>query len=370
MFDVGFYLTSLLLTAVLIFVFKKQAVRVGLVDRPDARKQHQVATPLVGGVGIFCGFLLFFLTLELPSHILWSFSVAALIMIVIGVLDDYYSLPFKPRMVAQALSAAVMIYGGGVVLHDLGALSISGDLLVMGVFAVPITIFATVGMINALNMSDGLDGLLGILVFIALVGLAVVAYVGGAYAQLQIVLLLASCTAAFLLFNLRTPLRGRASVFLGDAGSMFLGLALTWLVISLSQGENRAMSPVTALWLVALPLIDTVSIMLRRILKGRSPFLPDREHFHHVLLLAGFSVSQSVVFMASVAAVYAAIGLAGLYLGVPELYMFILFMFLFALHFFGMKRAWRVMRFLNRSICRRSRDLSEKELGFTDRRAK
>ncbi len=368
MFDIGFYLISLLLTVVLIFIFKTQAVRVGLVDRPDARKQHQNSTPLVGGVGIFCGFFISFITLELPVHILWIFFLAALIMIVIGVLDDYYALPFKPRLVAQVVSASVMVFGGGVVLNDLGALTFSDGFFVMGFFAVPLTIFATVGMINALNMSDGLDGLLGSLVFIALVGLAVVAYIGEAYAQLQIVLLLASCMAAFLLFNLRTPLRSRASVFLGDAGSMFLGLALTWLVISLSQGEDRAMSPVTALWLVALPLIDTVSIMLRRILKGNSPFLPDREHFHHVLLLAGFSVSQSVVIMASVAALCAGIGLLGLYLDIPELLMFILFLCLFSLHFWGMKRAWKVMRFLNRSICRRRKILGKKELSFPERR--
>jgi len=93
--------------------------------------------------------------------------------------------------------------------------------------------------------------------------------------------------------------------------------------------------------------------MFRRLLKGRSPFAPDREHFHHVLILAGYSVTQSVAIMAGLSLTGVAIGLLGNYLGPPDIVMFYLFLSVFALYFWGMMRAWKVMRFLHRSICRR-----------------
>jgi len=138
-----------------------------------------------------------------------------------------------------------------------------------------------IGMLNAVNMVDGLDGLAASLVFIA-----IIAWTGDDVRNVVIPELLGAAILAFLLFNLR--LRGRALVFMGDAGSLFLGFVLTWFLVALSQGEQRLLAPVTALWLFALPLTDTISMMVRRILLRRSPFLADREHFHHILLAAGF----------------------------------------------------------------------------------
>ena len=125
---------------------------------------------------------------------------------------------------------------------------------------------------------------------------------------------------------------------------MFLGLLLAWIFIQSAQGEERIITPVTALWVFALPLLDTVCIMLRRIIKGRSPFAPDREHFHHILLVAGYSVKQSVWAMIGVAGFLSVVGLITLTANLPEQLMFIGMLFLFLLYFWGMSHAWRVMK--------------------------
>ena len=137
---------------------------------------------------------------------------------------------------------------------------------------------------------------------------------------------------------------------MGDAGSMFLGFVLAWFLIEFSQGEDRLMPPAVALWILAVPLIDTVAMMLRRVLKGRSPFAADREHFHHVLLLAGYSPKATLAIIVSVALVCAATGISAWYLGLPEHVLFYGFLTLFALYFWSIMRAWRFKRFLSRSL--------------------
>ena len=360
------YIIGFLVTVVLIYFLRPHAAHLGLVDSPCKRKQHNGNIPLIGGLAVFCGFIFASLTMNVVLIDLYVFFSAGLMMIAVGVLDDAFDLSTRIRFAAQTVAALMMALLGGVILSDLGALSFDGSLFSLGILAIPFTVFATVGVINTLNMSDGLDGLSGALALSALAGLVVVAYTASAYAEFSILLLLASCIVAFLFFNLRHPFRKQASVFMGDAGSMFIGFALTWFFIKLSQGEQRAMPPVAALWFIALPLFDTVGIMFRRIMKGRSPFLADREHFHHVLLLAGYSVAQSVGIMTVLSIIGVMIGLAGIYFKVPDIIMFVLFSGTFSVYFWGMMHAWKVMRFLNRSICRRS-NCEERRVNATRR---
>lgn len=346
------FLLAFAATLGLIYFLRPRAVYIGLVDEPSDRKQHTGNVPLIGGIAIFFGFLFSFLAMDLSFVDMQPYFAASLIIVIIGMLDDYQELSTLTRFMAQILAALIMCLWGGVILHDLGALSFDGDLLELGYIAIPFTVFAVVGVVNAVNMSDGIDGLSASLVLVALFGLVVVAFIAGDTQDLNTLVLLSCAVLAFLCFNLRV-FRSRASVFMGDTGSMFLGFSLAWFIVSFTQGESRILSPVTALWFLMLPLFDTVGIMLRRILKGRSPFKPDREHFHHVLQLAGFSVNQTLVIMVAVATAGMLIGLVSFYWQVNELVMFILFLTLFSLYFFCMMRAWKVMRFLSRSICRR-----------------
>lgn len=352
-------LIAFLSTALLIAGLRPLAGRVGLVDVPNERKNHSAPTPLVGGLGIFLGVLvaaaLALATAGLPlSQPVLSFFAAGFLLVAVGVVDDRYELSPLARFAVQIAAALIMVYGGGVVLTDLGRMTPSGAVLELGILAVPFTVFATLGVINALNMCDGLDGLSGSLAMVSIIGLALAGLLWAGPGEVALLLLLGAAVPAFLLYNLRLPrVRPRAAVFMGDAGSMFLGFALTWFAIGLSQGENRAIPPAAALWFIMLPIIDAVAMMLRRIVRGRSPFAPDREHLHHVFQLAGYSVNQTVAVMAAIAVAGVAMALGAVQFGVNELLVALLFLMLGLLYFWMIMRAWRVMRFVRRSICRR-----------------
>jgi UDP-GlcNAc:undecaprenyl-phosphate GlcNAc-1-phosphate transferase len=268
----------------------------------------------------------------------------SLILLTVGVLDDLHELSARVRFAAQIAAGLVMTLGAGIVLEDLGYLVSPQHLVSLGILAVPLSVFATVGVINAVNMSDGIDGLAASLTLIAVCALGLIAWSGEHTGAVGVLVLLASVLVAFLTFNLR--LKGPALVFMGDAGSMFLGFVLAWLLIQFSQGEDRLLAPVTALWILALPLLDTVSMMLRRLLLGRSPFAADRQHCHHILIAAGFSPKRALAWMIALALIGASVGLAGHFLGIAEHWMFLGFLALFLMHFWIAMRAWRVKRFL------------------------
>lgn len=345
-------------TIFLIVLLRPLAVRVGLVDVPNERKSHRAPTPLVGGLAIYGGMLLgYFLYGEdavgLDSGEVYSFFGAGFLLVSVGVIDDFIDLSPAVKFAAQVAAALLMIFGAGVVLNDVGALMPSGELLKLGILAVPFTVFASIGVINALNMCDGLDGLSGSLSLTSLSGLILAASVWGAPADMALLPLLATAILGFLLFNRRILGRKQASIFMGDAGSLFLGFALTWYAISLSQGEARALRPSAALWFLMVPIFDAVSMMLRRIRKGRSPFAADREHLHHVFLLAGYTVNETVAMIVGIASIGVLVGLASMYLEIPEWLVSLAFLATGAGYFYMINHAWKVMRFLSRPISRR-----------------
>ena len=282
-------------------------------------------------------------------------------------MDDFVELSALMRFVAQAVAALAMIYGADVVLGDLGGMSWSGAVLSLGIFAVPFTIFTTVGVINALNMCDGLDGLSGSQTLVSLGGFAIALATWGETSDTSLLMVLGGGIIGFLLFNLRLPGRSRASIFLGDAGSMFLGFSLTWFAVSLSQGPDRVIKPSAALWFIMVPIMDAVAMMLRRLLRGRSPFSPDREHLHHIFLLAGYTVNQTVAIMAVLGVCGVTIGLASTYWNWPDLWVAAGFLGVGLLYFWMIMHAWRAMRFLRRSICRRRSHVADRRV-VEDRR--
>lgn len=295
----------------IIHALPKLACRIGLVDEPNSRKHHEGSIPLIGGVAMYGGFIVGMCLLYIePWSKFPSLVFGGFILVLVGMLDDLLELRKRVRLPAQLVAALLMAVVGEKVLHDLGWLSF-GELLSLDVLAIPFTIFCTVGVVNAVNMLDGLDGLAGGLVLVTFGSLAYLAYESGVSKELDALLLLMACIAAFLAFNARSPWCKKAKVFMGDAGSMFLGFALACFLISFSQGDHRAMHPVIALWIFAVPLMDTVAVMLRRMIAGHSPFSADRKHLHHLLLSKGLTVGQTVLVIWLLAALLAVAGVLG-----------------------------------------------------------
>ncbi len=338
------YLLSLAIafsvTVFLLLGLQGVAQRVGLLDRPSERKVHAGNVPLIGGLSMFIGFSIGALTLDLALTPLRGFFAAGALLVMVGVLDDFRELSSRTRFGAQILAAAIMIGWGHLQLSDLGYIGLDRSLFVLHGWSIIFSVFCTVGVINALNMSDGVDGLAGGLSLIAIAGLAWVAHSAGMDAESRVLLLIVAVLVAFLMFNTRFPGRPRALVFMGDAGSMLLGFAITWFFIRLSQGEVRAMAPVSALWLLMLPLFDTVWLLFKRPLCGRWPTAASHEHLHHVLQMAGLSIAKTVILMLSVAILGAVGGLYALQTGISELRMFQAFLLLFALYCLLMWQAW------------------------------
>lgn len=292
-------LLSGLLTAWLILALRPIAFHYGIVDRPGGRKDHDRPTPSIGGLAIATAVIVTLFVVGSWSPAFIAFGAASVLLMVVGFLDDAYDLRWWWRIVFQVVAALIMIYGGGVQVDYIGPL-FSSSPITLGGWAVPFTVFATVGLINAINMSDGADGLAGSLGLVTLLMLAAAAAYAGNTQLLSWLIPIVSAVAVFLLFNMRFPWQRRARVFLGNAGSAFLGLAIAWATFRLTQNAGHPVSPVLAPWFLAAPLIDCLVLIARRLKMGRSPFSGDRDHVHHLLLDAGFTPTQVALGLSAV----------------------------------------------------------------------
>jgi UDP-GlcNAc:undecaprenyl-phosphate GlcNAc-1-phosphate transferase len=332
---------TVLATPALIWV----AHNYGFLDHPDERKHHDAAIPLVGGVAMFFAIALSAGWYLADIHIFWALFAAVSLIVVVGFLDDWMELSVRVRFLAQGAAALIMALFAGAQLTSLGDLLGFGP-VALGVFAVPFTVFAVVGMANALNLSDGMDGLAGGLALISTVFIGAAAYFSGREQTFITLLTLGGALIGFLAFNMRFPWQRRARVFMGDSGSLMLGFILAWAVIRVTHAEKNPLPPAAALWFFAIPLWDTVSLMARRMLKGKSPFHPGRDHLHHILLRVGYSDSQVVSFIHLVAVACGLVGFLGWRWGVPDAVMFYGFLGVFGLYFYGVKHAWKLMRLI------------------------
>lgn len=341
------YLIGFLVATALIWLLQPLARFAGLVDHPGGRKKHNGTIPLIGGIAMYFGLIVAVAGIQAPIAGIGGLFLGGAVLLIVGTIDDKKGLSTWIRFLAQIVAALIMVYVSGVKLTSLGHL-FGSEPIELGDWAVPFTVFATVGVINALNMSDGMDGLAGGLTLITVVGLMIASALGGDVSVFYLFPGLVAVISAFLMFNMRTPWRSHAKIFMGNGGSMLLGFIVAWLLVSLSQGDHPSVAPSTALWLFALPLLDTVCIMVRRVMKGRSPFAPDREHFHHILLVAGYSSGQSVAIMYGLATLLATIGIVMDSIDFSETVMFAAFLGLYGLYFWGMNHAWRVMKAIRR----------------------
>ncbi len=272
---------------------------VGLLDHPDKRKRHAFATPLVGGLAIFVGMLAGWLWLGQrflgPAQKFDDIVLAtACVLVALGALDDRYQLRVSVRVVVQVMAVLTVIATTGIYVHSLGMLH--GYELKLGWLGIPFTVLAVIGLINAFNLMDGIDGLAGCLALVSTGAIALLMAPDMPAPLTVIVLLLAAALYPFLMANLGL-LGKKAKVFLGDSGSVVLGYVIAWTLIALSQSTPRHISPGLVLWCVALPVMDTLAVIYRRLKRGVSPFTPDRTHIHHLLMNAGLGPRRTLVYL-------------------------------------------------------------------------
>jgi UDP-GlcNAc:undecaprenyl-phosphate GlcNAc-1-phosphate transferase len=346
--DLGF---TFLFSFALLFLLRKTARHkyIALVDKPNERKLHSGNIPLVGGLSI-CLSILYYLynNLELFPHA-GLYSVSISILVAIGVLDDKYDISFKIRLLVQAGLAMIVMHLGGIFLSELGNIFGFGHVTLPGYIGQIITIFAVIGAINAFNMVDGIDGLLGGIATVTFAALGFLFYIHGMINLAYFCTVFIVVMLPYIVLNLGLFGRQR-KVFMGDAGSMLIGFTAIWLLIIASQEteSRQIIRPVTALWLIALPLFDMVAIMIRRVRRGHSPFKPDREHLHHIFQRIGFNSTQTLLAICSITSILASIGIIAEIIQVSEAIMFYLFLFMFTIYAALLANIWKVVKIIRR----------------------
>ena len=272
----------------LVPALSRYAGQLGLNDQPSSRKVHVQPIPRVGGIAISLAVCLSILV-WVPLHpTMIGLVFGGLWIALFGAIDDVFDLHYMAKIVGQLPPIAVAIYSGITVEH----------LPFFGLDPAPVWICTIVtavfflGITNAINLFDGLDGLAGGCVLVTLAVLAYLALlVDGAAVSLPSIAMIGA-VLAFLNFNTHP-----ARIFLGDAGSQFLGFCVAALTIVLIGQVHTAMNPATPLLLLGLPILDTAWVFCLRIMQGRSPFKADRQHLHHQLLDSGLSHAQVVSFV-------------------------------------------------------------------------
>lgn len=287
-------LLAFVATSVVLLVLQPVAERLNLLDQPGGRKDHASATPVTGGLAVFAGCVAAHLGGQPASDSLLAFLAAAGLVVAMGVYDDLHDMRWYTRILIQTVATLIIIYWGGVRVEQLGP-ALGFETLSLGWLSVPFTVFATVGIINAMNMIDGADGQAGLLGLAALVMLMAAALYAGNTLLTERLSVLCAALLAFLGWNMRLPWRPRAKVFLGNAGSALLGLIIAWVCFRLTQNPEHPVNPVLALWLLPVPIMDCLVVSVRRLRQGRSPFSAGRDHIHHLLQDAGFGPTRAAL---------------------------------------------------------------------------
>lgn len=313
----------MLVTVLFMFALRPVARGLELIDRPGGRKMHLGEIPVIGGLAMAAGLLIagIYGSASLQGYPFFLSSV--LLLVTIGGLDDRYDLPPSVRFLAQICASLLMVAGAGVAVEDIGTIFFGG-LVELGWFSVPFTVLIVLTAINAFNMFDGSDGVAGGQALVSLVFIGIACVISGSPQYLGIVAGLTGAVLGFLIFNWPSKKTATMRAFMGDAGSTMIGFSLAWISIEVSQQPVRVVSPVVILWIFALPIFDLFSSMVRRMVRGQSPFHGDSEHLHHVLKrrlqLSSLGVALSVLVGATICA---GIGIGANYAGLGDGWLFV-----------------------------------------------
>ena len=266
----------LFVLAIIPFI-KKVAHHVGAMDIPDKRKVHSKPMPRLGGLGIYLGFLLGYILFGTMSVKMNSILIGSIIIIITGIFDDIKPVPAKIKFLCQVLAATIVAIYGDILLKDLSAFGFYID---FGYFSYPITILFIVGIINCINLIDGLDGLAAGISSIYFITIGIVILFWSHTFDLDAILtfIMLGSTLGFLCHNFNP-----AKIFMGDSGSMFLGYIIA--VIALLGFKNVTMTTLLVpICFLAIPILDTLFAIIRRVVNKKPISEPDKQHLHHQLL--------------------------------------------------------------------------------------
>lgn len=344
-------LLAFVVTILAMLSLRPVAVSIGLVDKPGGRKTHHGEIPITGGLAMLAGiaFGLGAVPGSLGSD--FAFLLAASLLVFVGAIDDRFDLSPRIRLVAQVCAGLVMVMVAGYELVSLGNVLGTGE-IVTGTFSSLLTITATVAAINAYNMMDGMDGLAGGLACVGLGTLAIAGIITGHSDSAVSLGIIVAAICGFLIFNLPAGFNRPLRSFMGDAGSTLLGFSIAWFGVKFSQGEDAAISPVTMLWVTTVPLMELFTSFIRRIRTGRSPFSADADHFHHMLVRAGFSVRATFLVLIGTELVFSVIGVSLMLLEVPEVLSLALLLLMTVPTSYSLFHAERMLRFIPVSLRR------------------
>lgn len=317
-------IASVLITAVSIWLTR----RIGLTDSPSSRKQHMGDIPLAGGSAIFMTVLYGIGVHGMSAQAIPLLAVCSTVYL-IGLYDDYKGINPSLRLTIYFGAGAALATNAGIIIVQVGDLLSFGPIELLKL-SIPLTALAVAGLCNAYNMIDGVDGLSASMAGLPLVALYALGQIEGSGHTSAYIGLVLLPLAIFLCLNLGPNTRWLPKIFLGDSGSVTLGLMIAVVLIAYTQDNNALIRPVTALWMVTVPLMDMLATMLRRA-KGRRPLMEaDRSHLHHALLDLGLSSRQSLLALVGYASACIMVGLSLETL--PEYVSMMAYLLLFACH--------------------------------------
>lgn len=281
------FVGSLIICMALIPPLMATASRLQFLDIPkDQRRVHSNPVAKVGGIAFGVGTFSAMLIWAPKDDIVVAGLLGGVTILLFGMWDDRVGLPYTIKFLGQTLGAVVVIWLGSIHLNALPFLDEELPLWL----AYPLTILIIVGVTNAVNLADGLDGLAGGLSLLSFAGMACLAYLGGDQTVTLLMVPVLGGLLGFLRFNTYP-----ARIFMGDAGSQFLGFFMAVSALVLTDPQRGPYTPPLGLFLLGLPLLDTVGVMLQRLKEGRSPFVADKNHLHHKLLAMGLSHYEAVL---------------------------------------------------------------------------
>ncbi len=305
---VSFFL-SLVLAVVLIYLYRIAAKKVGLVDKPNARKIHTDLIPLVGGIGVFSAVVLTTTILD-PKWVfiydIRNMFLGASVMLIMGVLDDRFDLKASLKLTIQLLLAHFVYY------HGIAIDSLHG---ILGIYEIPVyvqhilTLVVITGVVNAFNLMDGIDGLAAGLSIVSFTALTLLAFYVGNHDLAIIFISFTGALAAFLWFNFNKSQK----TFMGDAGSLVLGFILVSSSILLLKAsdtpEKVGVIFPSLIGIMILPVADSLRVYIRRLRSGLSPFHADRTHIHHLVLQLGLKHKKASLLLVVMVLLIVSIGI-------------------------------------------------------------